>query len=198
MYENVLVIEFLNFIFLKNEAAFIKRLLNPRQRERAFTELLNLYQERLYWHIRKLVISHENASDVLQNTFVRIYKSLPNFKQQSSLHTWMFRIAYNESLRLLEKEKNKYRASSEEVAEKHLDNLVASTYFDGSDLQNRLNKELLKLSDKQRTIFQMKYYDDLKFREISEILEIKENTVKTSYYAAAKLIEKLLLEVEVV
>lgn len=183
---------------MKNEAAFIKRLLSSRHRERAFTELLNLYQERLYWHIRKLVISHENASDVLQNTFVRVYKNLPNFKQQSSLHTWMYRIAYNESIRLLEREKNKYRASSEEVEQKHLENLVASSYFDGSEIQNRLQKQLLKLTEKQRTVFQMKYYDDLKFREISEILNIKENTVKTTYYAAAKLIEKMMLEVEAV
>ncbi|MGY6647310.1 RNA polymerase sigma factor [Wenyingzhuangia sp. IMCC45574] len=183
---------------MKNEAAFIERLLSPRHRDRAFGELLDSYQERLYWHIRKLVPNHEDAADVLQNTFVRVYKSLPKFKQQSSLHTWMYRIAYNESLRLIEKEKNKYRASTSEIEQKHLENLVGSSYFDGSEIQIKLKQKISELSEKQRVVFQMKYYDDLKFREIASILEIKENTVKTTYYAAARLIEKKMLEVEAI
>ncbi|NIJ45114.1 RNA polymerase sigma-70 factor (ECF subfamily) [Wenyingzhuangia heitensis] len=180
---------------MKNEADFIKKLLNPRQRDRAFVKLLDLYQERLYWHIRKLVVSHENANDVLQNTFIRVYKSLPNFKQQSSLHTWMYRIAYNEAIRLLEKEKNKTHFSVEGLEERHLDNLVSDDYFDGDEAQLKLQRSLLSLSEKHRNIFQMKYYDDLKFREISDILDIKENTIKTIYYSAAKQIEKYMLEV---
>ncbi|WP_010136212.1 RNA polymerase sigma factor [Ochrovirga pacifica] len=180
---------------MKNEAEFIKKLLSPKHREKAFLKLLDAYQERLYWHIRKLVGSHENADDVLQNTFVRVYNNLPSFKQQSSLHTWMYRIAYNESIRFLEKNKNRYSAHSEEIHQKHLDNLVGDSYFDGKEASQRLQKNLLRLSNKQRKVFQMKYYDDLKFREISEVMELNENTVKTIYYTAAKLIESYMLEV---
>ena len=93
---------------MTNESDFIKELLNANQQDKAFKQLLNIYQERLYWHIRKMVITHENADDVLQNTLLRVYKSLPNFKQNSSLHTWMYRIAYNESLRFIENNKKKY------------------------------------------------------------------------------------------
>jgi RNA polymerase sigma-70 factor (ECF subfamily) len=92
---------------LTGEGEFIRNLLNNIEKDKAFKKLLDLYQERLYWHIRKLVITHENADDVLQNTFLRIYKSLPNFQQNSSLHTWMYRIAYNESLRFLEENKKR-------------------------------------------------------------------------------------------
>lgn len=180
---------------MKNEADFIEQLLNSKKREKAFVRLLDLYQERLYWHIRKLVVSHENANDVLQNTFLRVYKSLPNFKQQSSLHTWMYKIAYNESIRLLEKENKKNQVSLDDVEQKHLDNLMGSSYFDGNEVQIKLQKSLLSLNDKQRKVFQMKYYDDLKFREIADVLSIKENTVKTTYYGAAKQIEKSMLAV---
>ena len=96
---------------MTNEKEFLIQLQSPETRERAFRELMSLYKERLYWHIRKLVITHENANDVLQNTFIRVYKSLPNFKQQSTLHTWMFKIAYNESIRFLNNEKKKKNKS---------------------------------------------------------------------------------------
>lgn len=180
---------------MKNETEFIKRLIDPKTRERAFVELLDRYQERLYWHIRKLVGSHQNADDVLQNTFVRVYKSLPKFQQKSTLHTWMYRIAYNESVRFLERNKTKYYASINDLEQKHLESLVAKNYFDGSEVASKLKRALTKLSEKQKLIFQMKYYDDLKFREIATILSAKENTVKTTYYSAAKLIEHYLLEV---
>ena len=100
------------------------KLISNNERDKAFKQLLDLYQVRLYWHIRKLVITHENADDVLQNTFIRIYKSLPNFSQQSSLYTWMHKIAYNESLRFLEQNKNKYYISIDDVNRKYLDNLM--------------------------------------------------------------------------
>ncbi|MDO6738638.1 RNA polymerase sigma factor [Wenyingzhuangia sp. 2_MG-2023] len=183
---------------MKDEKDFIQQLLSPKHKEKAFVRLVDLYQERLYWHIRKLVVSHENANDVLQNTFVRVYKSLFSFKQQSSLHTWMYRIAYNESLRLLEKNKNRNAISLEDVQEKHLESLFDSDYLDGSEIQIKLKKALSMLSEKQRIVFQMKYYDDLKFREISDILDIKENSVKTCYYGAVKHIEKKMLEVEII
>lgn len=181
---------------MKNESEFISELLNANQKDEAFKKLLDLYQQRLYWHIRKLVITHENADDVLQNTFLRVYKSLPNFKQKSTLSTWMFRIAYNESLRFLEQNKKKYHNSIDAIDKRYLDNLVSDSYFDGDEVQLKLQQILAELQDKERYIFQMKYYDDLKFREISEITGINEGNLKTSYYKTVRYIEKSMLNVE--
>ncbi|MFK5889926.1 MAG: RNA polymerase sigma factor [Flavobacteriaceae bacterium] len=181
---------------LANESEFISKLLNSKHRDLAFKQLLDLYQERLYWHIRKMVSTHDNANDVLQNTFLRIYKSLPKFKQNSSLHTWMYKIAYNESLRFIEQNKKKHYLSIDEVNTKYLDNLEADTYFDGDYLQLKLHKILARLPERQKQIFQMKYYDDLKFREISAILNIKEGTLKTLYYGAVKVVESELTTVD--
>ncbi|MBA6157141.1 RNA polymerase sigma factor [Tenacibaculum sp. S7007] len=172
-----------------NEADFINQLTSKKHREKAFSKLLDLYQERLYWHIRKLVGTHENADDVLQNTFVRVYKSLANFKQQSSLHTWMYKIAYNESMRFLEREKKKTFSSLTDVSDKYLGDLTGDVFFDGDEAQLKLQQVLNDLPEKQRQVFQMKYYDNLKFREISGILKIKEGTLKTYYYDAVKHIE---------
>ncbi|PQJ21609.1 RNA polymerase sigma factor [Tenacibaculum sp. SG-28] len=172
-----------------NESQFIQQLTSKKYREKAFSKLLDLYQERLYWHIRKIVGTHENADDVLQNTFLRVYKSLGNFKQNSSLHTWMYKIAYNESIRFLEKENKKKFSSLQEVNDHYINALKGDAFFDGDAAQIKLQEVLLELTDKQRKIFYMKYYDNLKFREISVLLDVSENTLKTHYYAAVKHIE---------
>lgn len=181
---------------MKNESEFISELLNANQKDEAFRKLLELYQKRLYWHIRKLVITHENADDVLQNTFLRVYKSLPNFKQKSTLSTWMFRIAYNESLRFLKNDKRKYHDSLDAIEKRYLDNLISDSHFEGEAIQLKLQLILAELQVNERRIFQMKYYDDLKFREISEITGINEGNLKTSYYKTVKYIEKSMLNAE--
>ncbi|MFD1294068.1 RNA polymerase sigma factor [Lutibacter holmesii] len=173
-----------------NESEFIQKLTSPKHKDEAFKQLLQLYQKRLYWHIRKLVITHENADDVLQNTFVRIFKSLPNFKQKSSLHTWMFKIAYNESLRFLEQQKKKQHQSLNEITSMYMDQLVSDTFFEGSEIQLKLQRILASLPEKQRHIFHLKYFDDLKFNEMETILGIKEGTIKTSYYKTVDFIKK--------
>ena len=154
-----------------------------------------MYQERLYWHIRKIVITHDNANDVLQNTFIRIYKGIKNFKENSTLHTWMFRIAYNESIRFLEKNKIKTSFNLNDGNNSYLENLTEDVYFDGDEAQLKLHTIISKLSDKQQRIFQMKYFDDLSFREISEILDVSENTLKSSYYSAVKTIEEKIVSI---
>ncbi|MBA0883420.1 RNA polymerase sigma factor [Flavobacterium undicola] len=174
---------------MANESDFIDQLISETHRDNAFKKLLDLYQVRLYWHIRKLVITHENADDVLQNTFIRVYKSLANFSQQSSLYTWMYKIAYNESIRFLEQNKNKHSISIEDVNTKYLNCLLEDTFFEGDAMQLKLQTAVSELNYKQRQIFNMKYYDDLKFREIATILEMKEGTIKTLYYNAVKFIE---------
>lgn len=181
---------------MKDESDFIKSLLDQKERESAFKVLLDLYQKRLYWFIRKIVLSHENADDVLQNTFLRIYKSLPGFKQESSLKTWIYRIAYNESLRFIEQEKKKTHGSIDDLSKSYMNTLVSDTFFDGADLQLQLHQLLAALPEKDRQIFQMKYYDNLKFNEIAELLHVNENTLKTTYYKTVKLIEKNIQTLE--
>lgn len=178
---------------MKQDTDLIKKLKNPKLKNQAFKDLLDMYQERLYWHIRKIVVTHDNANDVLQETFIRIFKGMENFKGESSLHTWMYRIAYNESIRFLEKNKIYTSVSIEQDSSSYLKNLIEDTYFNGDELQTKLHTIISKLSDKQKQVFQMKYFDDLSFREISDILNISENTLKSSYYSVVKIIEEDIL-----
>jgi RNA polymerase sigma factor (sigma-70 family) len=178
---------------LDKEAALIKKLKNTTLKDIAFSELLDGYQERLYWHIRKIVITHENADDVLQNTFIRIYKNIANFQEKSSLHTWMYRIAYNESLRFLEKNNKKLHENIDEISSTHLAVLFEDVYFDGDEIQIKLNTIIASFTEKQKRIFHMKYFDDLSFREISEVLNISESTLKSTYYTAVKIIEEKII-----
>ena len=175
------------------ETALIKKLKNPKLKNKAFRDLLELYQERLYWHIRKIVVTHDNANDVLQDAFIRIYKGINNFKEQSSLHTWMYRISYNESIRFLEKNKIKSSFNLNDDNNDYLNNLTQDVYFDGDETQLKLHSIISTLSEKQQRVFQMKYFDDLSFREISEILDVSENTLKSSYYSAVKTIEEKIV-----
>lgn len=137
-----------------------------------------------------MVLSHEDANDVLQNTFVRVYRSIDKFEGKSKLLTWIFRIAYNESLRFLEKEKKRKHQSMEEVSAYQLGKLKESEFFDGEELHSYLLEIVGDLPEKQKRVFQMKYFDDLSFREISEVLDVSENTLKSGYYSAVKKIEE--------
>ena len=178
---------------MSKDAELVKKLKDSKLKDSAFSQLLDIYQERLYWHIRKIVVTHENADDVLQNTFIRIYKSIQNFQEKSSLHTWMYRIAYNESIRFLDKNKKKDYDNIDDISESNLEVLFEDEYFDGDEIQKKLTKIINKFSVKQKRVFQMKYFDDLSFRKISEILEVSESTLKSTYYAAVKIIEEKIL-----
>jgi RNA polymerase sigma-70 factor (ECF subfamily) len=183
---------------LNKDIDLIKRLKDPKQKDKAFSDLLDLYQERLYWHIRKIVLTHDNANDVLQNTFIRIFKGIKNFQEKSTLHTWMYRIAYNESIRFLENNKIKTLVSLEQDNNSYINNLKQDEYFNGDEIQLKLHQILSRLSDNQKRVFQMKYFDDLSFREISEILDISENTLKSSYYSVVKTIEEKIHQEEII
>jgi RNA polymerase sigma factor (sigma-70 family) len=178
---------------MNQEVELIKNLKNPKLKNKAFKDLLNIYQERLYWHIRKIVVTHDNANDVLQETFIRIFNGINDFKEKSSLHTWMYRIAYNESIRFLQKNKTKTLVSIDQENNSYLKNLTQDIFFNGNELQLKLNEIISELSSKQQRVFQMKYFDDLSFHEISNILNISENTLKSSYYSAVKTIENKIL-----
>ncbi|NRB59332.1 MAG: RNA polymerase sigma factor [Winogradskyella sp.] len=177
---------------MTNEQDFIKHLQDSQTKESAFRELLQLYKERLYWHIRKIVISHDDADDVLQNTFIKVYRSIDKFKGDSKLFSWMYRIATNESITHINKNAKQQHISNEEYQKNAINNLTADVYFEGNDIQIKLQKAIATLPQKQQQVFNMKYFDDLKYKEMSEILDTSEGALKASYHLAVQKIENYL------
>ena len=166
---------------------------NAASRERAFTAIIKKYQEKLYWHIRRLVVQHEDANDVLQNVFIKVWKGLDNFREDSQLYTWLYRIATNESLSFLEQEKKRASGSLQEEMEDGLANKVkADLHFDANQLEWRLQVAIQQLPEKQRVVFNLRYYDEMPYHEMSEILETSVGALKASYHHAAKKIEEFL------
>ena len=177
---------------MTSESDFIKRLLDQKQREKAFKTLLDLYQKRLYWHIRKIVITHENADDVLQNTFIKVYKNIGNFKGESKLFTWMYRIATNEAITFINQKAKRLQITNEETQTIAINNLAADVYFEGEAIQLKLQKAMATLPQRQQLVFNMKYFEDLKFKDMSYILETSEGALKASYHIAVKKIQDYL------
>src|SRR6056297_2518722 len=158
----------------------------------AFRLIINKYQERLYWHIRKIVIGHEDTDDVLQNTFVKVWNGLYRFREDSKLYTWLYRIATNESLTFLKQKKRRYFIPFVDF-ENHLKNTLESEEFiDGDQIKMKLQKAILTLPEKQRLVFNMKYFEDMKYDEISEIVGTSVGALKASYHHAVKKIENYL------
>ena len=173
----------------------LKQLKSNNTKEQAFRELVNLYKERLYWHIRNIVKSHDDTDDVLQNTFIKIYKNIHNFKGDSKLFSWMYRIATNESISFVNKKANRLKITNEEIQQLAINNLTADVYFEGDDIQLKLQKAIATLPDKQQLVFNMKYFQELKYREMSEILDTSEGALKASYHIAVKKIEAYLTNI---
>jgi len=165
---------------------------NSNQSEIAFNHIVKRYKERLYWHIRKLIIKHEDTDDVLQNVFIKVWRGLSNFRGDAGLFTWLYRIATNEALTFLQQKRRKFFLPLIDV-ESQLENLLESDeYFNGDELQLKLQKAILKLPEKQRVVFNMKYFDELKYEEISEILQTSVGALKASYHHAVKKIEQYI------
>jgi len=179
--------------FVKNDLELISRLQSPSSRDHAFRDLMTLYKERLYWHIRKIVISHDDSDDVLQNTFIKVYKNIDKFKGESKLFSWMYRIATNEAITHLNKHAKRFQMSSEEAQQQAMNNLKSDVYFDGDDIQLKLQQAIATLPQKQQLVFNMKYFDNLKYREMADILETSEGALKASYHIAVQKIESLLI-----
>lgn len=158
----------------------------------AFNLLLTKYQQKIYWHIRRLVINHDDADDLVQETFVKVWKNLSRFRSDSQLYTWIYRIATNESITFLNKKRAKNNISLDEVNSDLAESLVASSYFDGDRVQRKLQEAILTLPEKQRIIFNMKYFDDMKYDEISEVLGTSVGALKASFHIAVKKIEGIL------
>lgn len=177
---------------MQNEKVFISELLNPKTQNKAFQVLLCKYQKPLYHHIRNIVLNHDDADDVLQNTFIKVFRYLKDFKGDSKLFSWMYRIATNEAISFLNQKAKKHNTTSEAIQTKIVENLEAEEYFDGNDIQIKLQKAIHLLPEKQQLIFKMKYFEELKYEEISEILGTSVGGLKTSYHHAVKKIEEYM------
>ncbi len=164
----------------------------PATRNFAFNQLVKIYQQKVYWHIRKMVIDHDDADDLTQETFIKIWKALDNFKGESQLFTWIYRIATNECLNHLAKKKRRFFLPINDITEELSNKLENSDMILGDEIQLKLQKAILTLPDKQRLVFNMKYYDVLKYEEISDITGTSVGALKASYHLAVKKIEEHL------
>ncbi len=168
----------------------------PGSREAAFSQLVGKYQQRLYWHIRKIVMNHDDADDVLQNTLLKVWKNVENFREESSLFTWLYRIATNESLTHLNQQKRRNLAPMQEVSDYLQQKLEADEHFDGDEIQKRLQESILLLPEKQRLVFNMRYFDEMPYQEMSNILDTSVGALKASYHHAVKKVEEYLKNFE--
>ena len=165
----------------------------PDQKEKAFTAIIKKYQERLYWHIRRMVITHDDANDVLQNLFIKVWNALGNFREDSQLFTWLYRIATNESLTFLEQQKRRSSVSFNDVETGLSNKIKADEGFDANKLEWKLQLAIQQLPEKQRLVFNLRYYDEMPYEQMSRVLETSEGALKASYHHAAKKVEDYIL-----
>ena len=175
-----------------DELELVKQLKNKETQEKAFRILMSQYKERLYWHIRKIVISHDDADDVLQNTFVKVYRGINNFNADSKIFSWMYRIATNESITFINKRAKQKSVDIDEYQHSMANTLQDDELYSGSEIQIILQKAIATLPQKQQLVFNMKYFDELKYKEISDILGTSVGALKASYFHAVKKIEKII------
>jgi len=166
---------------------------DPDTKEKAFTAIIKKYQEKLYWHIRRMVVEHEDANDVLQNVFIRVWNGLENFREDSQLYTWLYRIATNECLSYLDQQKRKSSLSFDEMESGLSNKIVADKYFDPNKLEWKLQLAIQQLPEKQRVVFTLRYYDEMPYEEMSRVLDTSEGALKASYHHAVKKIEDYIL-----
>ena len=177
---------------MTDEITFLAELKNGKTKEKAFRILISKYKERLYWHIRKIVISHDDADDVFQNTFIKIFKNIDKFNEQSKLYSWMYRIATNESITFINKRAKERNVDISDYHEQLASTLESDVHFSGDEIQLILQKAIATLPQKQQLVFNMKYFDEIKYNEMSEILETSVGALKASYFHAVKKIENYI------
>jgi RNA polymerase sigma factor (sigma-70 family) len=159
---------------------------------KAFKLLVERYSAKLYWHIRRLVILHEDADDALQNTFIGAWRNIGDFRSESSLYTWLYAIATNEALALINKRKKNTAISLDDVSSILANSAESSTWFDGDEAQVKLQNAILQLPEKQRVVFNLKYFDEMTYEDMSKVLNTSEGALKASFHHAVKKIEKML------
>lgn len=166
---------------------------DPVYKEAAFTHIIKKYQEKLYWHIRRMVVQHEDANDVLQNMFIKVWNALENFREDSQLYTWLYRIATNESLSFLEQQKRRSAISISDGETGLINQLKSEKHFDANKLEWKLQIAIQQLPDKQKAVFNLRYYDEMPYEEMSRVLDTSEGALKASYHHAVKKIEDFIL-----
>jgi len=176
-----------------SDEELLEKFRDPNTKESAFENIIKKYQEKLYWHIRRMVIGHEDANDVLQNMFIKVWKSLDNFREESQLYTWLYRIATNESLTYLSKQKKNASLSIDNEESSLSNKLKSDTHFDANKLEWKLQMAIQSLPDKQKIVFNLRYYDEMPYEEMSKVLETSTGALKASYHHAAKKIEEYIL-----
>jgi RNA polymerase sigma-70 factor (ECF subfamily) len=172
-----------------SDAELLKEFRDPASKEKAFTAMIKKYQEKLYWHVRRMVIEHEDANDVLQNVFIRVWNGLENFREESQLYTWLYRIATNECLTYIEQQKKRSSVSLSDVESGLSNKIKADSHFDAKRLEWKLQLAIQQLPEKQRIVFNLRYYDEMPYEEMSRVLETSEGALKASYHHAVKKIE---------
>lgn len=175
-----------------DEAQLVERLRDEKTCRQAFNEVIDKYTEPLYWQIRRMVADHEDANDLLQNTFLKAWSSLENFRGDAKLSTWLYKIAVNESLTFLEKEKRRQQLSLIDEESSIAHKIEADSYFDGDELQRKLRLAVASLPEKQRLVFNMRYFDEMKYEDMSEVLGTSVGALKASYHIAVKKIQQIL------
>lgn len=175
-----------------NDEQQLIKALQSDKKEQAFKQLVNTYKQRLYWHVRKIVLNHDDADDVLQNVFIKVYKNIDGFKGDSKLYSWLYRIATNESITQINQKAKRSHITSEALQQQVIENLPNDVYFDGDEISIKLQKAIATLPQKQQLVFNMKYFDDLTYEELSEILETSVGALKASYHLAVKKITAFL------
>jgi RNA polymerase sigma factor (sigma-70 family) len=173
----------------RSDSELLLQFRDPVTKERAYTALIKKYQEKLYWHIRRLVVDHDDANDVLQNVFIRVWNALENFREDSQLYTWLYRIATNESLTFIENQKKRASVSLSDVETGLSNKIVADKHFDPDKLEWKLQLAIQQLPEKQKVVFSLRYYDEMPYEEMSRVLETSEGALKASYHHAVKKIE---------
>lgn len=178
---------------LLDDRELLHQFKQPEQKEKAYTAIIKKYQEKLYWHIRRMVIDHDDTNDVLQNMFIKVWNNLDNFREDSQLYTWLYRIATNETLTYLEQQKRRASVSFSEVEGGFTNRIKADENFDANKLEWKLQLAIQQLPEKQRIVFNLRYYDEMPYEEMSRILDTSEGALKASYHHAAKKIEDYIL-----
>ena len=173
----------------ESDSELLLQFRNPITKEKGYTTLIKRYQEKLYWHIRRMVVDHDDANDVLQNVFIRVWNGLEKFREDSQLYTWLYRIATNECLTFLEQQKKRASVSLNDVESGLSNKIKADRHFDPQKLEWKLQIGIQQLPEKQRIVFVLRYYDEMPYEKMSKVLETSEGALKASYHHAVKKIE---------
>jgi len=175
-----------------DDTSLLAQFQHPATKEKGYTGIVKKYQEKLYWHIRRMLVDHEDTNDVLQQVLIKIWNGLDNFREDSKLFTWMYRIATNETLTFIEKQKKRATVSLDQDVDGFQDKIKADSNFNENQLIWKLQLAIKSLPEKQQLVFNLRYYDEMPYYQMSELLETSEGALKASYHLAAKKIEEII------